>query len=363
MKLLSHFLCGIALATSTATFASPEPSTTVNRSHHRIIFIGGTHNFADIASSVSASIATGKIGLYEHGNGMAALTSAQRSAIQATWGATGASLITGGGTGVGEVGAATASQIAGGYVGFFGGSYPGEVNMNYQNAGAGSGSYTASAPDSAPGRVYGCFMSKSDLATVKSDMSAAVRYGARNIALVSTPNCGTEDIVDLFATSRFWANVRAAVLYGGALALDVPPSYALQRTSGYVSFIAQMIAWADSVGIRSSLILSPYAVEADTKGQSGAQGYDPKYLARTQTLIARLRSAGALPTQFIVENYAGTAPADSNYPAGDGVAGSLNEVADFLATTTATAPAGTTVPGVPGGVSEVGIEPTLPLQR
>ena len=235
------------------------------------VFLGGTDGFTNVANNVAYSVGTGRIGLYEHANGMSVLTIAQRAAIQAAWAPTGASIVSGGGLGVAEIGAGNAGSA--GYAGYFGGSFPGDVNMNYANGGAGTGSYTATSVDVSPGTVYGCYMTAADLSATEAAMAAAVPLGARNVAMFSTPNCGTEDLVDPFATSAYWANVRAAALYGGAIALDVPPSYAiLARPPSYLAMVVQMLRWANSQGIRSSLVLSPYAITTDAQGNIAGNG-------------------------------------------------------------------------------------------
>ena len=246
------------------------------------------------ASLISAS----NIGLYQHANGNAAMTPSQRAALWAAWG------LSGGGESrtVGEIGGFISIDPV--YLGYFGGRYPDQVNMNVvTGSGDGSGSYTASSSDRQPGRSYAGFTSASDLATMELAIAAARRAGAVNVAIFMTPNGGGEDLDDQFVTGGYWANIRAAALQGGGIALDVPPTYWVQRGALYRALVAQMIKWANAQHIRSSLTVSPYAAKPDHNGNLGGCGYDAAFFDNTKLLFAALRDAQALPSQWVVERY------------------------------------------------------------
>lgn len=301
----------------------------------KTVFIGsvgpGYATLADPAVS-AAMLKTGRIGLYQHANGNAGLTVAQRSALWATWNGQDAAAD---GT-VAEVGGSTIE--APGYLQFFGGRYPFEVNMNALASGDGTESYS-SPVGAEPGHVYGDYVSAAGLASLERQICGAVRHGARSVAVVMTPNGGGEDLADGFAAAPFWANVRTAALFGGGIGLDVPPTYWVLRGAGYQAQVARMVAWANANGLRSSLIVSPYAEKPDAAGHSGACGYDPAFMQNTRRLVADLAKAGALPTQWAVENYGAAGPAcgSENDVAGTGVAGdpgSLDSVALSLASPT-----------------------------
>ena len=349
----------------------PVPSwLSASRAPDKNVFIGGVGpNFCagmGNAAGVSQMLALGNIGVYEHANGISVCTPAKRSTIWNTWAPTGINS-NGMGQMVGEVGGF--SPIPPVYTGYFGGSYPNEVNMNIlTNSGDGTGSYTAGSGDASPGTVYTGYTSASDLATMETAINAAIGAGARNVAIFMSPNGGGEDLVDPFATAPYWANVRAAALYGGGIALDVPPNYFLQRTAPYQAMIAQMVKWAVAQGLRVSLTVSPYAVAADSAGNTGGCGYDPTMLEATMQLVAYLKAAGAMPTQWIVEAYGlvSTTPpcGTENDIATDATAESLNAVALYLARTTVTALPGTVPPGAPGGSADSGQQSsTTPLPR
>ena len=323
--LLAALLGGYSAASANAN--GPEDKT---------VFIGsvgpGYATLADPAVS-AAMLKTGRIGLYQHANGNAGLTIAQRSALWATWNGQDT---TADGT-VAEVGGSAIE--APGYLQFFGGRYPAEVNMNALASDDGMESYSSTAGETEPGHVYGDYVSAAGLARLERQICGAVRHGAHSVAVVMTPNGGGEDLADGFAASPFWANVRMAALFGGGIGLDVPPTYWVLRGAGYQAQVARMVAWANANGLRSSLIVSPYAEKPDAAGHSGACGYDPAFMQNTRRLVADLANAGALPTQWAVENYGAAGPGcgSENDVAGPGVAGdpgSLDTVALSLASST-----------------------------
>ena len=296
----------------------------------KVVFIGsvGPHYaaLADPAIS-SAMLRTGRIGLYQHANGNAALTVGQRSVLWATWLGKAAATAT-----VAEVGGGSIDDA--GYLALFDGRYPAEVNINMlTNSGDGTGVYQASVGEARTGHAYGGYTTKADFAAMKHVICSAARHGVLNAAIIMTPNGGAEDLDDGFEDAKFWANVRAAALFGGGIGLDVPPTYWTLRDASYGRLVIQMLAWATQQGIRSSLIVSPYAERPDAAGQRGGCGYDPAFAQNTARLVADLKAAHALPAQWVVENYGANDPACklSNDIAADAGSGSLNAVALSLA--------------------------------
>ena len=335
--------------------AAPGSSTVTMTKN---VFIGGTGaRFYTLADPVANAqmLANGHIGVYEHANGMASLTSAQRSAIWQTWAKTGIGA-NGAGQAVGEVGGFT--PVPPGYTAYFGGQYPNEVVMNIiTGSGDGSGTYTAVSTDAKPGTIYKGYFTATDLTTIETAITAANAAGAGNVAVVLTPNGGGEDLDDPFATSPAWANARAAALFGGGIALDVPPSYWVARGAQYQQFITQMVAWGVSKHIRVAEIVSPYAVSADAAGNTGNQGFDPYFAANTQLLYSSQSSVGSFPTQWIVENY-GNPGSTGNDVQTDTTPNSLNAVALYLAGLTPQTPGLT--PAGSNNVADFGLLGNLP---
>ncbi len=349
VRLLIPALPAVAMAAFGCLAAAPAMAPVP-----RNVLIGGVgpgfKTLADPAAN-ARMLAAGTIGLYEHANAIAPLSPAQREAIYRTWGLPTA----GQRQTVGEVGGYAPMDPS--YLAYFGGVYPVEVNMTtITNSGDGSGSYTAAAGEAHPGQAYEGFATPADLARMKAAIQAANGAGARNVAIFMTPNGGKEDLDDPFATGGFWANLRAAARFGGGIALDVPPNYYLARGGAYQAMIVQMIRWANGNGLRSSLTVSPYALRPDSAGNVGGCGFDPAFAEATQTLVANVTAAGALPTQWVVENYglAGPACGTANDVASDAAPESLNAVALYLARAGAVHPPGTTPAGA-NGVREAGL--------
>lgn len=176
-----------------------------------------------------------------------------------------------------------------------------------------------------------------DLSSWKDYIDAARGYGVMNMAPIFTNNGLTADYSQDFATSSYWATAREAALYGGGLSFDSPPGFFNQFTSNwfkamgqdpdtYINFVESEIRWATSEGLRSSVIISPF-------GTGMTDTVQTDYLEQTKVMIARLQKDGAMPSQFIVENY--NLDANSNtFDANASNTESLNSVASYLSTVT-----------------------------
>ncbi len=75
------------------------------------------------------------------------------------------------------------------------------------------------------------------------------------------------DLDDPFATSGFWANVRALYAFGGGGAFDVPPSYWVNREAAYQQNIIQQIQWLNSQGLASYVLVSPFLYRRGGRGR------------------------------------------------------------------------------------------------
>ena len=155
-----------------------------------------------------------------------------------------------------------------------------------------------------------------DLANWKAYVDSARAVGILNLA----PMLSEFETVD-FATSDATAYVRAAALYSGGIAFDMPSWFFLAREPAYQQSIEEEIRWATQNGLRSSITLSPQS------------GDDENFLADTQQVVAILRAAGALPTQFVVKD-GGVTGTDVIYSTTD--QNSLNNVANWLSSLTLT---------------------------
>ena len=142
--------------------------------------------------------------------------------------------------------------------------------------------------------------------------------GILNVAPIMGDNSYTADLTQPFATSSWYANLRAAALYSGGLAFDLPPDYWFGRTfDNYQQNIIEQIRWCDQMGLRSDLIIG-------STPQNGQP--DTAYLSQTMRLLDTLQAADALPSQVVVENYVD--PIQPNfYDANPADVNSMNAVA------------------------------------
>ena len=153
-----------------------------------------------------------------------------------------------------------------------------------------------------------------DLTNWEAYVDNARALGYLNLA----PMLSEFETVD-FATSAATANVRAAALYSGGIAFDMPSWFFLAREPAYQQSIEAEIRWATQNGLRSSITLSPES------------GNDETFLADTQQVVAMLTAAGALPTQFVVKD-GGVTGSGVLYSTTD--PNSLNGVANYLSSLT-----------------------------
>lgn len=89
-------------------------------------------------------------------------------------------------------------------------------------------------------------------------------------------------------TDSFWGALASACVYGGGIAIDIPANNFLTLGNGWPQFLESQIRWGNSVGIRTSVVLSPT---------------DNDFQAEVQQVVARLVADNAIPSQWCVENY------------------------------------------------------------
>ena len=354
-------LSAAALNAAGAAKVDAVQATPVNKK----VFIGGVKNFANLLNPAIAAplLASGQIGLYQHGAAVTALTPAQLTALLTLWAPAGTTPAQGGGQGMAEIalfgqgGAANNPQTGPNRTALWGGRYPVETtNIPATLTGEPTGSYTAAVGEAHPGQTYGSYLDAPGLADFESSIDAALANGAENVAGDFTPNAGDEDIDDPFATAGFWANVRAAYQYGGGGAFDAPPSYFFFLDASYRSNIVQQIQWLNANHLRSTFIVSPFSFAKNADGTYHAgNDYDPALYENTIRLVAYLKAANALPTSWTVENYqAPGLPGNAN--SADGSPEGLDRVALWLADNATTAAAATSSGSTPGALADAGLQ-------
>ena len=87
--------------------------------------------------------------------------------------------------------------------------------------------------------------------------------------------------------------IRDYATYGGGLTIDTPADYYNQQVAGphYQTFVQNEVQWANTNGLHSTWIISPYFQPSTT------------FLADAQAAVRSMENAGAIPQQYVVENY------------------------------------------------------------
>lgn len=250
------------------------------------VVVGGVNGYADlgVASNFTDGTSTGRLGLYTHGNGV---IDEGQGGVNATIGQAWAAQ----GPGVAEFGIYPA--------GFF------AAAASYQAYWVNSGIAVAEA------NVDCSFETPKFLSSFEAFVNEGRTVGhIQNFAPIFSPNSsslydGTQASLGTGLFDPKWAVERAAAVYGGGLAFDTPPLFTFYSPPWYFDFVAEEIRWGNSLGLRTSVIVSPYAGETD-------------YLGDAQKFEGMLVAAHAVPTQWVIESYAqnanGTYPTDGSFP-------------------------------------------------
>lgn len=174
-----------------------------------------------------------------------------------------------------------------------------------------------------------------DVTSWKSYVDATRATGVMNVAPILSFNGLNADYSQDFATSPYWATMREAALYGGGIAFDTPAGFFNQFTQNwfplsgenpltYDNWIESEIKWANSEGLRSSIIIAPF-------GDGMTDTVETDYLEQVKAMVATLKAAGALPSEFIIENY-NLDTKSNTFDASSADTESLNAVAAYLST-------------------------------
>lgn len=281
---------------------APNPFNNACSNLGQYIFIGGTGGFnaLDDAGKMKDLLKTGHVGLYQHNNAvtLAAQVPGLLTSIDQTWSGTGA-------------GQAELPQVGANYF-----TLPvsdGYYQKNYIQNGLHPSEANVDTPSdtSLPGQL------DSDFKQWQQYVDAARSVGITSVAPIASPNGTNEPKLgdNVFATNPYYALQKMEALYGKAIALDVPPSFFLQGGSGpgYQKFIVQTIQWANSNGLRTTMLLSPYPWPLNTAGQplTFAQFTANDFSSATQEFVNYLKEHLAVPSEWSVDNYEDTHPNDA----------------------------------------------------
>jgi YD repeat-containing protein len=271
--------------------SASSPSSPWQEPEDMQVTIGGIQGFGDLsnAKNVAELLATGRVSLYMHWAAM------YEGAYDVSWipGVNDAGLL---------------PSIAGVFDNTGGGVLELNDNSGQTNAQVSAyfqGILVQAVQDEGFGPVecnvnLGDYTDANSLSTFEQFVSIGESYGLQNFAPVFSPNNLTWDLSSFLDPA--WSYIRSDALLGRGLAIDAPPSFyenCGSLTSEYEKFTQQEIKWGISNGLRVSVIISP-------------DGSGTNFLADTEQFVESLVDAGAVPTQWDVENYDVNVP--SNYP-------------------------------------------------
>lgn len=119
-------------------------------------------------------------------------------------------------------------------------------------------------------------------------VDAARLHGAVLVAPVCSANY-QGDTINWSAGE--WTLCKQMAAYGGALAMDTPPTEDIAQGPAYDTFAQQQLAWCRKTGIRCFDILSPFS------------GGEPNFTHDVLSWLGKIEAGGNKPAAFVVENY------------------------------------------------------------
>lgn len=246
----------------------------------KTMFVGGDVGFPNMTTAdVAQFLATGKGGIYTHGD---QLGQNGYQAAQKIWAAFKAY-----GSGVLELGTLST---------FF------DPGINYDQFCKPVGwvpQYINATFATPPNYVIAAFKA-ADLANIKAWANKIrSRSELANISIAGfvTPG-GNDDAADPLQgegghtwneNDSIYGPFCQACLYTGGIAHDIPSTNLVNLGNGWPQFVASQIKWGASKSIRNSVVFSP--------------GGSTTFMEDTRGAVAKLVAAGAIPNDWSIENY------------------------------------------------------------
>ncbi len=268
------------------------------------VFIGGDFGFQNLSLGNTAQLmASGRGGIYTHGSAISPGTIAQDQAIWQAFAPEGAGILeVGQGTFFDKNNAYDAFCVPVNYV-------PQEITLDL-----------AAQVDGFSASDLTAFKAWVDAVRSRPELAHVI------VAPFATPG-GTDDANlnpltgengHVFSTSdSFWGPLAQACLYGKAIAIDLPAGNFIHLGDGWPEFIESQIKWGNANGIKVSVVFSPTS--------------DGSFVEDVQQSVSKLVAAGAIPTDYSVENYTGVGAMPVAPGASETSPESLNAAALWLA--------------------------------
>lgn len=267
------------------------------------VSVGGTGGFNALVNRdfTTALLATGRVRLYEHANAIAAAIADSPPSnpydvlerIESIFSTTGP-------------GEAELGYVGANYFTLPAKAYPAYYQYQYVRSGLNPNAANVDVPDR-PLRAIK--FDQRNMRSWKLWVQAGRSVGIASMAPIVAPNAAWKPHSRIFPrtqreyydlNSAFYDLARFEASYGGGIAFDTPPNFFLTGGSGqgYQRFIEQAIRWGNAQGIRTTVLISPYPSRR-------AFSHD------TTEFVSDLVANGAIPTEWVVDDYENTNPNDA----------------------------------------------------
>ncbi|MBV8345692.1 MAG: hypothetical protein JO190_11985 [Candidatus Eremiobacteraeota bacterium] len=287
------------------------------------VSVGGTAGFNALVNRgfTTALLATGRVRLYEHANAIAAaIADATPSNPYSILNAIG-NVFDATGPGEAELG-----YVGANYFTLSAKDYPYYYRYQYVRSGLNPTAANVNVPDRPPSAIT---FDRRNVTKWRLWVQAARSVGIASMAPVVAPNAAWKPRSRIFPPTRrayydlnssFYDLTRFEATYGGGIALDTPPNFFLGGGSGpgYQRFIEQAIRWGNALGIRTTVLVSPYPTRH-------------RFSRDTISFVRVLATHGAIPTEWAVDDYENTDANDAHAVGPDTSADTTTNVGLWLA--------------------------------
>ena len=313
---------GLAVPALVFALAAPAFATGDCSGLGRYVSVGGTAGFNALVDPdfTTALLATGRVRLYEHGVAVAAAIDDSPASDPYSILNSIENVFAGTGPGEAELGLVGAN-----YFTLPASGYPGYYQYQYVDSGLSPSDANVNVPYKPAGAIK---YDRKNVETWEAWVQAAQSVGIATMAPIVGPNLAWKAGSPIFPPTReeyydfnspFWQLARFEASYGGAIAFDSPVDFFLNGGSGpgYRAFVEQAIRWGNARGIRTTMLVSALN--------------RANFTADTEKFVGELSAAGAIPSEWSVDDYEDTDPNDAAAMGPDTMQNTTTEVGLWLA--------------------------------